>query len=188
MPGLRAPEEKEYAMKVQNRFIALVLTALLLSAAAALASTTTDYDHKADFARYKTYSWAQVQTSNSLWDQRVKDAVNSALAAKGWTEVPSGGDAVVCAHAATREQHDLETFYNGFGGWRWRGFGGSSTTTVNTYKVGTLVVDLFDAGTHNLLWRGTASDTLSSNAEKNTKKLDKNVNSLFKHFPPTAKS
>jgi uncharacterized protein DUF4136 len=172
-------------MKVQHR-LTILATALLLTSVAAWARITTDYDHHANFARYKTYSWAKVQTSNSIWDQRVKDAVNSALAANGWSEVPSGGDAILCAHEATREKHDLQTFYDGFGGWRWGGFG-DSTTTVSTYKVGTLVVDMFDAGTHNLLWRGTASDTLSNNADKNTKKLDKNVQNMFKHFPPPEK-
>ena len=81
----------------------------------------------------------------------------------------------------------MNTFYDGFGGgWYWRGFGGfgEATTTVDTYRVGTLVVDMFDASTKNLIWRGVSSDTLSSNPEKNTKKLDENVHKMFEHFPP----
>ena len=38
--------------------------------------------------------------------------------------------------------------------------------------------------TRDLLWRGVITDTLSDKAEKNVKKLDKNVQKLFKHFPP----
>jgi len=34
----------------------------------------------------------------SSWWNRIKSAVNSALAAKGWTEVPSGGDVEVFCH------------------------------------------------------------------------------------------
>ena len=169
-------------MRTQNR-LALSLVALLLTAIAGWAAVTTDYDHKANFERYKTYSWAKVQAKNSLWDERVKDAVNKELAAKGWSEVPSGGDVFLTAREATHNQHDLETFYDGFGGRRWGGFG-SATTTENTYKVGTLVIDMFDANTKSMIWRGAASGTLSGNPEKNTKQLDKNVHKMFQHFPP----
>src|SRR5436309_4793183 len=82
---------------------------------------------------------------------RIKDAVNAALAAKGWTQVDSGGDVSVVAMEITKNQQTLNTFYDGFGGgWRWGGFG-DATTTTETYKVGTLVVDLFDAKAKNLI-------------------------------------
>ncbi len=83
----------------------------------------------------------------------------------------------------------MDTFYNGFGGGRrWGGFGGfgDATTTVETYKVGTLVVDLFDAKTEKLIWRSSSSDTLSDNPDKNTKNLGKGVTKMFKNFPPNA--
>jgi uncharacterized protein DUF4136 len=163
------------------------LAGLLLIASAAFAvKVRTDYDHDASFASYKTYSWTSVKTANSIWDDRVKDAVNSALAAKGLTEVPSGGDIAVTAVGSTQNQQTLQTFYDGMGGgWRWRGFG-DSTTTVENYKVGTLVVDLFDASSQKLVWRGSASDTLSDKADKNTKNLDNGVKKMFAHFPPSA--
>ena len=102
----------------------------------------------------------------------------------------SGGDVAVIAVESTQDQQTLNTFYDGFGGgWRWRGFGGfgDSTTTVDTYKVGTLVVDLFDAGTKKLIWRGSASDTLSDKSDKNIKTLDKAVQKMFDRFPPSPK-
>ena len=51
-------------------------------------------------------------------------------------------------------------------------------------NVGTLVVDLFDAKTKRLVWRGNSSDTLSNNPNKNIKNLDKDVEKMFKQFPP----
>jgi hypothetical protein len=61
---------------------------------------------------------------------------------------------------------------------------GESTTTTETYKVGTLVVDLFDAKTKQLIWRGNSSDTLSNNSDKNIQNMDKDVEKMFKNFPP----
>jgi uncharacterized protein DUF4136 len=171
-------------MKLKTR-LTLVTTALLLSALAVWAEVTTDYDRNANFARVKTYSWSKVMTQDSLWDQRVKSAVDSQLAAKGWTQVPSGGDVMVCARGVIRDQQELNTFYDGFGRRRFGGFG-TSTTTVDTYKVGTLIVQVFDSANKDLLWQGTASDTLSNKADKNIKKLDSNVQKMFKKFPPNS--
>jgi hypothetical protein len=160
-----------------------------LTAASLAQQVKTDYDHNANFGQYKTYSWEKVQTQDPLLVARIKDAVNGALTAKGLSEVQSGGDICIVAVEMTQNQQTLNTFYNGFGGgWRFRGFGGGgfgdATTTTETYKVGDLVVDLFDAKTKNLIWRGSSSDTLSNNADKNTKNLDKGVKKMFTHFPP----
>jgi hypothetical protein len=174
-------------MKFISRIAASLGLTLALACVSFAQHVKTDYDHNANFGQYKTYTWEKVQTKDPLLVDRIKSAVNTALVANGWTEVPSGGEVEVFAIEMTQNQQTLETFYNGFGGGRrWERFGGSgdATTTVETYKVGTLVVDLFDAKTEKLIWRSSSSDTLSDNADKNTKNLDKGVNKMFQHFPP----
>jgi len=173
-------------MKIQKHFAAAI-AGFLFAAVSVMAAITTDYDRKVDFGHYKTYSWGKIQTSDGLWDERVKSAVAGQLAAKGLTEVPSGGDVVVAARDAIRNEQELNTFYDGFGGRR-RFFGtGMATTTVDNYKVGTLIVELFDGTSKNLIWQGSASNTLSNNADKNIKSLGKNVQQMFEHFPPQPK-
>src|SRR5579864_3671036 len=174
-------------MKLQKVALVLMGMMLLFAGRSSAQDVKTDYDRNSNFAQYKTYSWEQIKTQDPLMVDRIKSAVNSALAAKGFMEVPSGGDLSVMAMETTKNQQSLDTFYNGFGGgWRWGGFGDATTTTEN-YKVGTLVVDLFDAKSKNLIWRGSSSDTLSNNSEKNTKNLDKGVQKMFAHFPPEPK-
>jgi Domain of unknown function (DUF4136) len=151
----------------------------------------TDFDHQANFSQYKTYSWQEVKPANSLWDARIKSAVDAQLAAKGWTQVDSGGDVAIVAIKTTQTQKSLQTFYDGMGGgWGWRRFGGGgfgeATTTEQDYKEGTLVVDMYDAKSKQLIWRGSAEDTLSSKADKNEKNLDKGVAKMFKNFPPNS--
>ena len=177
-------------MKFQSKIAAIVGFMLVLGAVSFAQDVKSDYDHSANFSQYKTFSWEKVQTKDPLLVDRIKDAVDSALSAKGWTLVPSGGDVEVFAIETTQNQQTLDTFYNGFGGGRrWGGFGGfgNATTTVDTYQVGTLVVDLFDAKTEKLIWRSSSSDTLSDNPDKNTKNLGKGVNKMFQHFPPAPK-
>ena len=178
-------------MKLQKVMFVLVGIMFLLASKGAAQQVKTDYDRAANFAQYKTYSWEQVKTKDSLDVDRVKNAVNAALMAKGWTQIESGGDVSIVAMEITQNQQTLNTFYNGFGGgWGWRRFGGGgfgeATTTTETYKVGTVIVDLFDTKTKQLIWRGAASNTLSNNSDKNIKNLDKGVDKMFKHFPPGA--
>jgi Domain of unknown function (DUF4136) len=176
-------------MKMQRVTLGLMGIMLLFAGRLSAQQVRTDYDRNANFAQYKTFQWERVSTKDPLNVDRIKNAVNAALSAKGWTQVESGGDVCVMAVQMTQDQQTLNTFYDGFGGgWRWRRFGGGglgeATTTTETYKVGTLVVDLFDAKTKTLIWRGSASDTLSNNSTKNIKNLDKGVEKMFKQFPP----
>jgi hypothetical protein len=153
-------------MNTHRRILSFVGIALIFATVSFAQQVKTDYDRNADFSQYKTYSWEKVHTQNPLWVDRIKAAVNSALAAKG--------------------------YYDSFGGgWGWRsGFGGGfgdATTTEDTYKVGTLVVDLFDSNTKKLVWRGSASDTVSDKSDKNIKNLDKGVEKMFDHLPPATR-
>jgi hypothetical protein len=179
-------------MRIQQRRISYFVALASLCATASFAQQVkTDSDRSVDFSQYKTYSFVKVHTQNPLWVDRIKAAVNSALAAKGWTQVESGGNVAIAAMEMTKDHRTLNTYYDSFGGgwgWRWGGgFGGDfgdATTTEDTYKVGTLVVDLFDANTKKLIWRGSSSDTLSDKSDKNIKNLDKGVEKMFDRFPP----
>ena len=170
-------------------FVLILGISLFSSTAQLNAQVRTDYDHSVTFANYKTYSWMKVQAGDSLWNDRLQQDVDAQLASKGWTKTESGGDAMVSAFRSTQNEQTLQTFYEGFGGgWRWRGFGGGdgvATTTTEVTKVGNVVVDIFDAKRQKLFWRGKDSDDLSSNADKNVQKLQKDINDMFKHFPPT---
>jgi hypothetical protein len=177
-------------MKIQKKVIVLIGLAFFLANASFARQVKTDYDRAANFSQYKTYSWEKVQTADPLWVDRIKAAVNAALAAKGWTQVESGGDISIIAMEINRDHQILNTYYDDFGGgWRWRGFGGfgESTTTSDTYTVGTLVVDLFDAKTKNLVWRGVSSGMLSDKSDKNINNLNRGVQKMFQHFPPDAR-
>ncbi|RRA48502.1 DUF4136 domain-containing protein [Acidipila sp. EB88] len=177
--------------------LALSATTLCLALAAHAADVRTDYDHQASFANYHTYSWGTVKTDNPLYVDRIKSAVNADLQAKGWQMVPSGGSATIFATGSIRNEQQIETMYSGMGGgwgggWGWNRFGGGfgggglgeATTTTTQQPVGNLVLDIFDTANHQLLFRGISSEDLSKNADKNTRNLNKNIDKMFKNFPP----
>jgi hypothetical protein len=188
-------------MKYLSR-CALAVALLFASSVVALADNVrTDYDHGTNFAQYHTYSWGQVTTSDPFYVDRIKQAVNQQLQAKGWQLVASGGSVSIFATDNVHNQKEVQTFYNGVGGgwgggWGWGGWGwgggwadpgfGQTTTTTSKQPVASLVIDLFDSGSKTLLWRGLATQDLSSNSNRNTKSLDGDIGKMFKGFPPKA--
>ena len=90
-------------MKFRN-MLAVPLFLIALTTAVFADNVKTDYDHSANFNQVKTYSWAKIKTKNSLWDDRLKGAIDKELAAKGWTQVPSGGDVSLVAIEKTSVQ------------------------------------------------------------------------------------
>ena len=152
-----------------------------------------DFDKSFDFSPVKTYS-IKLGTAwgNDLSQRRVMTEFDEAIAAKGWKKVDEAqADVQVVLHGATQTKRDATTFYSGgMGGYGYRygGMGmGTAQTVVNEYKVGTVVVDMFEPKSKNLVFRGIAEGEISDNAEKNAKRLDKASTKMFKDFPPVAK-
>jgi hypothetical protein len=103
-------------MKMQKVMSVLIGMVLLFAGLVSAQQVSTDYDRSAIFAHYRNYSWLHVRTRDPLSVDRIKHAVNTALAAKGWTQVDSGGDVSIVAMEITRDHQTLDTFYDGFGG------------------------------------------------------------------------
>lgn len=166
-----------------------------------------DYAHGEDFSKYKTYTWVKeptIESPDQLVEQRIVSNVDETLAKKGLKRVDSGGDVMVAYQSSVTKQTQLTTMTSGMGGGGWgygpgwgRGWGygrgmmgGSSvsTTTASTIPIGTLVIDLLDPKAQKLVFRGIATDTLSSKPGKNTQKIVKSVNKIFDKYPPKEKA
>jgi hypothetical protein len=69
-------------IKLLTKVIAFIGLALFLANTSFAQQVKTGYDRAANFSQYKTYSWKKVQTPDPLWVDRIKAAVDAALAAK----------------------------------------------------------------------------------------------------------
>lgn len=178
-------------MKTRN--LVVVGLWLLLSTVAFAQKVNVDWDRSADFSTFHTYAWQKSpHPAKGLWDQRIVDGVDQRLAAGGLRKVDANPDLWVMYSKSLKDQKEtIGTGYN-FGpawGWGWGWGPGISTVQYNTYitREGTLVVELANAKTQQLMWRGSATATISDNSEKNIKTLDKALNNLFKNYPPAEK-
>jgi len=164
--------------------------ALLTAACAYGIKATTDYDRSVKFASYGNFTMVTGNSSgNPVSDRRVAAEVATALTTKGWKEVPADqAQASVVVHTASRTKHTYQTFYDGWGGWGWRrrGWGGlgGATTYEEDYRLGSVVVDIFDAKTKEAIWHGHATGVLSGKAPENAQINEQAVAKMFASFPP----
>lgn len=162
--------------------IAPALGILMIPALALAASVNVNFDGKADFSRYKTYSWGDCRVEgNPLVQERILSALEKQLSARGLKWFEGEADILVVYHGSTRQDMSGDLWGYGPGpGWSAAGPKGG------TYRIGTLVVDLLDGGSRQLIWRGVARDTLIDNPEKHEKMISTAVERMFARYPVKA--
>ena len=171
-----------------------VAALVLLPALAQAQKTSYDYDKTADFAKYKTYSLKDgTKVGDPLIDRRIVAAIETELAAKGFTKSDAKPDVAVVYHVAFDKQKDI-TAYNtgGYGGYgyRWGGGWGTTDVRVNEILVGTLVIDMADTSKQEMVWRGMGVKEVNTqaNPEKRDKSITSAVQKIFKNYPPKKKT
>jgi Domain of unknown function (DUF4136) len=178
---------------IQNRrlYSLAMLVGLSVFAAGVLAAQDVTYNFMpgTDFSKYHTYKWVNIEGGshpNQIVDAEIKEAVDSQLASKSLTKTEGDtADLYIGYQIAVDKEKQWNAF--GMGGIRWGG--GMATATSSTIDVGTLVLDMYDPTTKQLLWTGRATKTIdpSSNEEKNQKRVDKAMEKLLKNYPPKEK-
>jgi hypothetical protein len=138
-------------------------------------------------AKYASFFMLDGNSSgNRVLDQAITNDIDQALSDKRLVDAsPEEADAVVVTHVATPQQHSREAFYTGWGGWHWRN--ADTTATADDLRNGTLVIDMFDARTKNLIWNATAPRAIpSSTTNAHLDGLDKTITGMLKNFawPP----
>ena len=181
-----------------------VIFALVLAFASATSAIAQDirynFDKQADFSKFKTFKWVTIKGGkvvNDLVDQQIRAAIESELALKGLVRTDAdAADLYIGYQAAVDTEKEYTSFDSGWGygpgyGGGWYGGGGMSTTTgtTSTIYIGQLAVDMYQAASKTLVWRGSATKTLDTRAkpEKQQKNLAKAMTKLFKNYPPPVK-
>ena len=186
MPWLIPHAHSTRVLARRPEVLLAVVVALSLGGCAGSSMTvSTDYDRAANFAPLKTYSWrVEQQLPNPLNAQRLVDAIDANLKAKGFTKVESGGDLTATYHAAADKSVDVQSFQSGGAYSCWGGC--TTSTTVTPVTIGTVIVDMVDTKSNKMLWRGNATDTVSSDPKENEGKINEAVHKMFEKFPPKA--
>ena len=151
-------------------------------------SVTYDYDRGANFSAYKKYAWTRgTELPDQLSHARIVRSIDARFAEKGLARVEPGDspDVLVAYHTAFDKNLRIDGFSSGFGPF---GLGPDryGSATVQPVLVGALLVDITDARTRALVWRGMASGDIKPNdkPEQRDKKMAKATEKMFKNYPP----
>lgn len=157
------------------------LSAILL-APAVLADVSVDWDRGVAFAPYDTFGLEEgTALSNPLAALRLEQAVSAMLVDKGLREDPSP-DLLVIVHASVEPARSLNVGSYKEGGGTWE----TQASAIRVIDAGTFLVDLLEASTRRLIWRGMATDTITNNPGRNEKPVPRALRRMFRKFPPAA--
>lgn len=185
-----------------NLMKAGVLGLFLLTGCTTL-TVQTDYDTAYNFSTLKTYAWLDgkapsddIRINNSLIINRVVNAVNHTLQSKGYTLVASKdrADFYVNWFGSIEnkiQQESINAYYgqldynSAFGGYNgyWPGY---FRTYTYEYQQGTLILDIADSKSKQLIWRGTGENYIDKTKTPGqiTKRINQTVAAILKNFPP----
>ena len=173
------------------------LLAVTVGAPAFAAKPQIQWNDDYDFSSVRTFQW-QAPPADSLAEtdpflhSRIVNTIEYELTGYGLTEVDASADVYVTYHASSRRDVNLESdtigySYGAYGTDRWGLYGFReidpvvTSTRIIEVQRGTLVVDIVDAATDELVWRGTATDiVVSDDPAKNQKMAEKVIRAMAK--------
>jgi hypothetical protein len=184
-------------MKLKAPLLVLALMVGLVAGVPAMAQKVRiDYDPNYDAGKVKTFAWTftprtSLAEESPFLHSRIVNAIAYQLTTANMRQVDTDADIQVTYHASASEELRLDTISWGYGypaGFYWdpyhSGYWGSgySTTTVRRYVKGTLVVDVWDTASKELVWRGTATLTALRDSDIVDNKVDKALAKMIKKW------
>jgi hypothetical protein len=173
-----------------RRFVLTSLALILLIPVLACSSMTVraDHDSRNDFGSYSTFAVFERQGKerrqpqmSPIVDRRIAVAMAAELEAKGFASTSARqADFLVTFYTAVRRRVVINRAgWYGWGRWGWHG----GATWVNSFPEGTLVIDIIDRRTRQLVWRGVGDGAFTS-SNPSDQKVAKRVSKILRTFPP----
>ena len=180
-----------------TRLLYIVLITFTLHACSGI-TVSQDYERGFDFSGYKTYAWLPEETKkygvqdNDLVDNRIRDAMVRHFDSNGYQQVETGKPDFYISYQMSVEQRVSNTSVSGgvaigrgsYG--RMGSVGISTAPQARVYDQGKLQIDITDAASGDLVWRGLSTQQMSqhSDPEKMTAIVNETVTAVLEQFPP----
>lgn len=173
----------------------LFVATFILTGCSSSVSVTSDYDPASNFTGYKTFTVHDKAINGSVLEaaplikKRVIQAVESEMRKKGFVNTwEEKADLVVYMFAGTKDKlHVTDWGYNYEG--YWKGYPYGRKIDVNQYTEASLVLDIVNNKTRDLLWRGIGTGVVhpEDTPEDKTKIVDEAVKKILAQYPPRTK-
>lgn len=163
----------------------------------------SDYDEAVDFSTLHRYNWLPGQPkksgnpildSDGLMHERFKKELDDWFQSHGYEQVSQEQSDFLVGYYLVTEKKTRITVLNDYygypGTWRYYGgywnYPGGTRTYVYDYEEGTLIIDIVNTKTHQLMWRGTAVEQIKNlkTPEQRKAKIAEVINKVMAQFPP----
>jgi len=128
---------------------------------------------------------------NSITNRELRGDLTRALEGKGYAVNRDNPNFVVAYYVGTKQKMDTTYWepepmyryrYWGRPSWAWPWYG-APIAEVQEYTQGSVIVDVVDAKTNQLVWRGQGTAPVSNDPNKYEKELEKTLSAVLKKFP-----
>ncbi len=170
-----------------------LLSALVMAGCATAMTVSSHVEPGLDFSQYHTYDWGPADAlptgdprldKDPVFRDRVQGAVERQLAARGFALSSSGApDLLIHYHANITERIDANRVDRTYGYCA----AGDCPPGVIEYEAGTLVLDIIDARTNRLVWRGWAQNSvedLLDDPDRMGTAITEAVTRMLQRLPP----
>jgi hypothetical protein len=170
-------------------------TAVVFALAASGCATLTVSSHVErgwDFTPYQTFDWGPADAlptgdprldKDPFFQDHVAGAVEKQMALKGFEQGDAEtADLLIHYHANISTRIDVNKLDSRFGYCS----GENCNAQLVEYEAGTLVIDIVDAKTSKVIWRGWAQDTVKdvlNNQGRMARRIDEAVRRMLENFP-----
>jgi hypothetical protein len=170
----------------------VIVTACLLSGCATI-RVSSHTEHGLAWSQYRTFEWGLADSlppsdprfqKDPHFRDRIEGAVERQLAAKGFerSAATATPDVLIHYHAAINERITVDEIDRQYV----QCVTGDCGPRITHYEAGTLVVDIIDARTNRLIWRGWAQDSVEGvlgNRDRVRQTVEEGVSRMFATFP-----
>jgi len=152
-----------------------------------------DFTPGVDYARYTSFEWDEPDDrpigdprleNNPFFEQRLHAAVALELAEYGIRDSAAGPRLIVHHHTTVRSRVDV---YEADSREGYSAARRSESPQMVEFDEGTILVDIADAETKEILWRGWAQFDITralSNPEVMERAIQEAIGKMFERFPP----
>jgi hypothetical protein len=178
-----------FPSRVLERLAALIILVPTLAGCASM-KVYSYVERNLDLTPYRTYDWAPMESrsvgdprldNNPFFDERVRAAVEQELATKGFEKATSAApDVRLHYHASVSQDIDIRGLNREYG------YCEDADCGPYVYEAGTLLVDLVDARTNKLLWRGWAEGSMDGAIDDQKwmeERIDQAVKRILERLP-----
>jgi hypothetical protein len=178
-------------MRLLVQLVIAISTLAVVGCATAI-TVGSHVDRGLDFSRFRTYNWGPADSlptgdprldKDSFFNDHVQGAVERQLAAKGLELTRSAmPELLIHYHATIARRMDVNRVDRGHGFCA----GGDCPAEPLEYEAGTIVLDIVDARTNKLIWRGWAQNSVEQmlgDPDRMVKTIDEAIKRMLRRLP-----